>query len=151
MTTGHPDAGPVPAPAPRPGPGIDRYAVATNVVLAALGLALGIWGAFLVPARLFGHVEGVAVVLAVAGNTGLGLFGTRATGRAVTAAMPGFGWLAAVLVFGLIPRPEGDVVIPGRLGTDPGVATVGTLFMLGGLAGLVVAVALATRLVRRPD
>jgi hypothetical protein len=124
--------------------------VATDVALAVLGVALGVWGSFLVPARMFGGIEGGAVLLAVGGNFALGVAGSRSTGRPVTAAMPGLGWVVAVLVFGLVPRPEGDVVVPGRLGPDPGVATVGTLFMLGGLAGLVAAVALATRAVRSP-
>jgi hypothetical protein len=137
-------------PAGRRPPGLDRLGVATDVVLALLGLVLGVWGSFLVPARLFGGVEGAAVLLAVGGNLGLGVLGVRSTARPVTAAMPGLGWVVAVLVFGLVPRPEGDVVVPGRLGPDPAVATVGTLFMLGGLAGLVGAVALATRMLRPP-
>lgn len=119
--------------------------VATNVVLALLGVALCLWGAFLVPLRVLG-VEGLADVVAFGGNLVAGLLGAAGTGRAPTAAMPGLGWLAVVLVLGgLVPRPEGDVVIPSRIGNDPGVGTVGTLFLFAGAAGLVVAVVLAAR------
>jgi hypothetical protein len=59
--------------------------------------------------------------------------------------MPGVGWLIAVLVVGTVARPPDEVVIPAKLGPDPGVGTVGTLYLLLGAVGAVVAILLANR------
>ncbi len=107
--------------------------VATYVVLLLLGALLGVWGAFLVPLHV-GPLLGSSVVIAVVGNLAVGLLGAAGTGSRLGAALPAAGWLVTVLLLGT-SRPEGDLVIPGKLQTDPGVATVGTLFvLLGGIA-----------------
>ena len=118
---------------------------AANAALAALGVALGVWGAFLVPLRLPGGVEGLAVAVSVVGNFTAGVLGARGTGSATSAAMPGLGWLVAVLALGGLPLRPGDVVIPGGLPADPGVVTVGVLFFVGGAAAMVAAVVVAGR------
>lgn len=136
-------------PAARAAPQAGAWLAAINTALVALGVMLGVWGAFLVPLRLPGGVEGLAVVIGVVGNFVAGVAGAYGTGRPASAAMPGLGWMLAVLVLGGLPLRPGDVVIPGRLPVDPGVATVGLLFFLGGAAAMVAAVAVATRSSRR--
>lgn len=107
--------------------------VASYAVLLLLGAVLGIWGSFLVPLHL-GPLLGLSVVIAVVGNLGVGLLGAAGTGTRLGAVLPGVGWLVTALLLGT-SRPEGDLVITGKLESDPGVATVGTLFvLLGGVA-----------------
>jgi len=116
--------------------------VAGHAALLLLGVALGVWGLFLVPLRLPGGVEGLSVVVAIVGNLAaarLGGFGFRTP---LAAAMPGIGWLLAVVVLvGGLPGHANDVLLPGRLPVDPGIVTVGLLWVLGGavaaLAGVV--------------
>lgn len=120
-----------------------------HLALAALGVALATWGAFLIPLRLFGHLEGLAVLIAFAGNLGAGFAAARATREASAAVSPGVGWLVTILVLGTVVRPSDEVVIAGRLPTDPGIGTVGTLFLLAGVLGTVLAAVLAARFTRR--
>lgn len=121
---------------------------ATYVVLTLLGAALGVWGAFLVPLRLFGGVEGLADVIGVLGPFLAGYLGARGTDRAPAAVLPGIGWLLAVLALGSF-SPGGDVVVPGSLGTDPGIGTVGGLYLVSGLVGILAAGVTAGRRLRR--
>jgi hypothetical protein len=124
----------------------DRFPLpAVYTVLLLLGATLGIWGAFLVPLRLPGGIEGFSDVLAIVGNIAVGFFAARGARSVPAAAMPGIGWLVAVLVVGTQARPADEVVIPARLGADPGIGTVGTLYLLLGAVGAVVAILLANR------
>lgn len=130
----------------------DRFPVAlVHLALALLGAMLGVWGAFLVPLRLPGGAEGLADVIAAASTFGVGVLAARGAGSLTAAATPGIGWLVAVLVISGVARPSDEVVIPGRLGTDPGVGTVGTIFLFAGALGAVAAVLLASRFARRPS
>jgi hypothetical protein len=113
------------------------------VVLLLLGAALGVWGAFLVPLRLPGGIEGLADVIALAGNLAVGFLAAMGLRSVAAAAMPGVGWLLTVLVIGTVARPRDEVVIPSGLGSDPGIGTVGTLFLLAGAIGAVAAILLA--------
>jgi hypothetical protein len=115
--------------------------VAGYVALFLLGVVLAAWETFLVPLRLPGGVEGLSVLLAFAGNVGAGALGQFGFGTPLAAAMPGLGWLPAVLVLGGgAPGHAGDVLIPARIATDPGVSKVGIGFMIAGAIGAVVAV-----------
>jgi hypothetical protein len=113
------------------------------VVLLLLGAALGVWGAFLVPLRLPGGIEGLADVIALAGNLAVGFLAAMGLRSVAAAAMPGVGWLLTVLMIGTVARPPDEVVIPSGLGSDPGIGTVGTLFLLAGAIGAVAAILLA--------
>jgi hypothetical protein len=113
--------------------------------LVVLGVVLAVWGAFLVPLRL-GGVEGFADVIAFGGNLAAGLLAAWALRDVPASAMPGIGWLVAALVAGSYVRPSDEVVLPGRLGSDPGVGTVGQVFLFAGAAGAVLAVLLAARM-----
>lgn len=124
----------------------DRFPLyAVYAVLLLLGAALGIWGAFLVPLRLPGGIEGLSDVLALVGNIAVGFFAARGARSVPAAAMPGIGWLVAVLAVGTVARPADEVVIPASLGSDPGIGTTGTLYLLLGAVGAVVAILLANR------
>jgi hypothetical protein len=112
---------------------------ACYVALLLLGALLGIWGAFLVPLRLFGRIEGLAVVVAVVGNLGAGLLGGIGTGTRLGAALPGAAWLIVAVLSG-ITRSEGDLVVPGGIPSDPGVGTVGMAFLLLGAVAAAIAV-----------
>ena len=127
----------------------DRFPLAlVYAVLFLLGGALAVWGAFLVPLRLPGGVEGLADVIALVGNVCVGLLAARGVRSVGAAAAPGVGWLITVLALGTVARPGDEVVIPSSLGNDPGVGTVGTLFLFAGSIGAVVAILLANRQVR---
>lgn len=122
----------------------DRFPLAlVYVVLFLLGAALGVWGAFLVPLRLPGGIEGLADVIALVGNIAVGFFAATGVRSITAAALPGVGWLVTVLVLGSVARPSDEVIIPSGLGSDPGIGTVGTLFLLAGAVGAVAAVLLA--------
>jgi hypothetical protein len=116
------------------------------VVLLALGVVLGAYGAFLVPLRLFDGVEGLAPVVGLLSTFGVGLAGALGAGSAPLAVAPGIGWIVSVLVLGY--SFGGDVVVPGRLGTDPGIGLVGTLYLASGLVGLLAAGVVAARRLR---
>ena len=121
--------------------------VAAYVVLGLLGAAIGVWGAFLVPLRLFGHIEGLADVIGLLGTAAAGCLGGLGLRSAPAAVLPGVGWFLAFLALGY--SPGGDVVIPGSLGNDHGVAIVGTLYMLSGFFGTLLAALVVARRLRR--
>lgn len=124
---------------------------AAYVVLGVLGAAIGIYGAFLVPLRLFGSVEGLADVIGFVGVTVAGVGGALGLGRPVAAIVPGIGWIVAIGVLG--SSHDQDIVIPGSLGNDPGIGKVGALYLASGLVGTLVAGLVAGRRLRRrpPD
>jgi hypothetical protein len=122
--------------------------VATYVVLFGVGLLSGTIEAFLVPQRLSGGVEGVAAVIAVVGNLGVGLLGGLGTGRVAGAVAPAAGWFAALATVTVV-APGGDVVIPGALPADRGVVVVGVVTLLGGLLASIVPIALTGRYTAR--
>jgi hypothetical protein len=122
--------------------------VAAYAALFVLGAALGVWGAFLVPLRLFGGVEGLADVIGLAGPLVTGYLGGVGLGSAPAAIVPGLGWIVAFLSLGY--SRGGDVVVPGSLGTDHGVAVVGTLYFFCGLVGILLAGVVTARRLRRP-
>lgn len=124
-----------------------RVLVATYVALVLLGAMLGIWGAFLVPLRLPGGIEGLAVLIGLLGPAAAGYFGAIGAGSGPAAVMPGIGWIVAVVVLNY--SRGGDVVVPGKLAVDPGIGVVGSLFFLSGLVGTLVAGVLAGRKLRR--
>jgi hypothetical protein len=121
--------------------------VAAYVALLVLGLVIGVWGAFLVPLRLFGQLEGLADVVGLAGTALAGCLGGLGLASAPAAVLPGVGWILGVLA--LSYSPGGDVVIPGSLGNDHGVAVVGTLYLGSGLVGTLVAGIIVARRLRR--
>ena len=56
----------------------------------------------------------ISVPLAMAGNIVLAKLAARRTGSVAWGAVPPVLWLVVVVVLSL-PRPEGDIVVPGTL------------------------------------
>lgn len=129
--------GPPPNPAPRnPPPPSPLPLLGAVVLLFVLGLVLGIFGAFLIPAgpRIGSVLLSIGVAVAFIGNIVSGVLGTEMTGNRLGAIVPGIGWVVAVLPLGA-KRPEGDLVVTGD--------TKGYAFLLAGLIAAVGVVALA--------
>jgi hypothetical protein len=78
----------------------------------------------------------VAVVLAVLLNWFLPRIGRALVPSAWGSGLPMLGWLAVVIVFGVLVRPEGDVILPGG---SLQLVTYG-LVLLGAVAGVISAV-----------
>ena len=121
---------------------------ATLVALFVAGLVIGCWAVFLVPLRLPGGIEGFSDVLVLAAGAGLGVFGTWGTRTLAAAVLPGLGILAVVAV-ATVAGPGGDVLLAAGVKGDPGLGTVGELVLLAALAGPLVALTIAVRLLRR--
>jgi hypothetical protein len=121
-----------------------------DLVLLVIGGLLGVIGCFLVPLRIGGGVEGLAVGIALIGNFGTGLLGGLGNRSVRSAVAPGLGWFLAVGVISSL-APGGDVIIPGRLPVDPGVVTVGEAFLILGVAGAIAAMVATAFYTRRPD
>ncbi|MHB8342463.1 MAG: DUF6113 family protein [Mycobacteriales bacterium] len=115
--------------------------VACALLLAALGLLLGVWGAFLVPA---GPVVGsatplsIGVAVALVGNPGAAWLAVTLTRSRAGAMLPLLGWLVAAFPLAM-SRPNGSIVLTG----GGSLSLVSLLFLLAGLvAGLAASVLL---------
>jgi len=121
-----PGTGPLPMALP--------LAVATQLVLFALGALLAIYGALLVPRgpRFGGTVLSLGVLIAIVGNVAGPWLGRAVAGR-LGGIAPAGGWLLAALALAT-SRPAGSVILPG--GGD--LALPALLFLvLGVIAGAV--------------
>jgi hypothetical protein len=128
----------------------DRFPLgAVYAALAVLGAALGLWGSFLVPLRLFGGVEGFSVLLALVGNAVVGAAAAKLSDSLPASVMPGIGWLVALLLTIGMLQPSDEAIIPSALKTDPGIGTVGALYLFAGPVGTILAVWWAQRFTRR--
>lgn len=78
----------------------------------------------------------VAVVLAIASNIALPIISRTLVDSVLAAAAPVVVWVAVVLVLSL-PRPEGDVLLPGGKGGQLAVSYA--MMLLGVLAGVITA------------
>ena len=94
-------------------PGL-AYTVAAYTMVLVLAVLFAVWGAFLVPLRLGGIPVPLCVVIAVVGNVGLALAGTRIVGRRLGGLVPGLVWLSIAFTFGS-QSPGGDTVIPASV------------------------------------
>ena len=121
---------------------------AVHVALVVLGAVLGLYGAFLVPLRLPGGIEGFSVLLAIVGNAVVGAGAARMTGSLPAAVMPGIGWLVTLLLTVGYVEPGDEAIIPSALSSDPGIGTVGALYLFAGPVGTILAVWLAQRFTR---
>jgi Family of unknown function (DUF6113) len=129
-------------PPPEPTPERDPVAlrVAGGLLVAVAAVALAGLECFLVPLRIGSVPLPIAVPLAMAGNIVLARLAGRQTGSIVGAAVPPVLWLLVVIVLAL-PRPEGDLIVPGSL--------TGLVFLFAGaVAGAYGVAAEITRRVR---
>ena len=121
----------------------DRLTLGTCwLLLVVAGVLLALVGSFLVPQRLLG-VPGIALVVALLGNAGTGILGGRAGGL-IGAAVPQAAWIVVALL-AASTGPGGDVIVPGRLPSDPWVSRIGVLFIVAGIAGAGIGFFLVTR------
>lgn len=107
---------------------------ASYLLVLVLALLVTVWGAFLLPLRIAGHLAPVSLLVVTAGNLLLGLAAGVLGGRP-GAAGPGLLWLGVALTLGS-RREEGDVIIAG--------GTVNSGYLLLGALAAVMAVALTT-------
>jgi hypothetical protein len=102
--------------------------------LRALGIALvcgcsaiaALLEVLLIPTRWGATIAPVTIVAMLVGNLGLPRLMREINPAAWAVSLPAAIWLVVVLVLWLLPRPEGDVLVPGY-GDDQYVAT-GLLF-----------------------
>jgi hypothetical protein len=130
---------------------MDRDRVLNGLTLGALflaGLVVGCWCVFLVPLRLPGGFEGMSDVLVVVAGASLGVLGAWGTRTLVGAVLPGLGILA-VVALATITGPGGDVLLAAGVKGDPALGAVGELVMLAAIAGPILALIVAVRVLRR--
>jgi hypothetical protein len=110
-------------------------------LLAASAALAGLLEVLLVPLYVGSVILPVAVLFAVVGNVALPRLARVLVPRTLAAGAPFGAWLLVVVLFGVVTRPEGDVILPGSPSSVEFV-TYGVL--LGGtLAGTVTLVMLA--------
>lgn len=132
------------ARASAPGRVLDGVGLAVLCGCAVLAALLEL---LLVPLYVGSTVVPVAVVAAVAGNIALPRMARALVDSTFAAAAPFLAWLVTVSVVGLMPRPEGDVVLPG--GSTLQLVSYGVL-LGGAVAGTVTIVVGATPPLPKP-
>lgn len=114
---------------------LDWFGVA---LIGACAVLAAIIAALLVPLYAGTVIVPVSVVLAVGGNVLFPVLARRLVPRTAAALVPLLAWLVAIIWFGVVTRPEGDVILPGA---PRGAEVVTYLVLLGGaLAGTVTVV-----------
>jgi predicted PurR-regulated permease PerM len=82
-------------------------------LLMLAGALAGLLETLLVPLYAGSVVLPVSVVLAIASNVLLPRLARALVPRTAAALAPFLAWLLVVILFGVLARPEGDVVLPG--------------------------------------
>jgi hypothetical protein len=132
-------------------PAADRVVlVATYVVLAAIGVVTATIESFLIPLRLAHGIEGLSVALAFVGNLAIGTAAGLAFRNRAAAVVTTASWFVTIGVLTLY-LPGGDVIMPGRLPTDPGVTKVVPAFLILGIVGGLLALLVTARYIARAD
>jgi len=103
----------VPSPPSRPADPL-ALRVAAGVLISLFSIGLAVVEAFLVPLRIGTVPLPLSVLLAVVGNAGLTKLAVRQTGSIVWGVLQPVLWLLVIVVLSL-PRPEGDLIVPGSL------------------------------------
>ncbi len=98
-------------------------------VLACAGALAALLEAVLVPYYIDGVIAPVAIVLAIASNLALPWLAGQLIPRTAARLLPFLAWLAVMVAFGVIGRPEGDVILPGSPHSEE---YVGYAVLLGG-------------------
>lgn len=104
-------------------------------LLCVCGVLAAIIEALLVPLYAGSVVVPIAVVAALVTNVAFPRMARALVPSTTAAVLPFVAWLIVIVVFGIVARPEGDVILPGGTGA---VHWVSYGVMLGGaLAGTV--------------
>jgi hypothetical protein len=107
-------------------------AAAGILLICLCGVCAALLEALLVPIYVGTIPVPVAVVLAVLSNIAFPRIAYRIAPRGLAALAPFACWLVVIFIFGIVARPEGDVILPG--GSSVQYVSYGV--MLGGaLAG----------------
>lgn len=116
-------------------------------VLCVTAVLAAVLEALLVPLYIGPVIFPIAIVMALVTNIVLPLLGRRLVPRPLAVGLPFAAWLVVIFVFGVVARPEGDVILPG--GGKEELVSYGV--MLGGaLAGTITVVLAAPGRARRP-
>ena len=108
------------------------------LLICLVAILAALLEALLVPYYIGTVVVPVAVVAAVVSNVLLPRMARALVPRTIAAALPFLAWLVVIIGFGVVTRPEGDVILPGA---PRGVEYVVYAVLLGGaLAGTVTVV-----------
>ena len=99
------------------------------LVIALCGVLAAFLEALLVPLYLGSVIFPVAVLFSLVSNAGLPRLSRALVPRTAAAIAPFLTWLAVMIFFGVLARPEGDVILPGAP-TGAELVTYGVL--LGG-------------------
>lgn len=83
------------------------------VVVALTGALAALVEALLVPLYAGSTIVPVALALALAGNVLLPRLARTLVPTTPAAVAPVLAWLVVMIFFGVVARPEGDVVLPG--------------------------------------
>jgi len=114
---------------------LDRLGVGLLCLCAALA---GVLELLLVPLYAGSSLVPIAVLLAIASNIALPRMSRALIDRTGAALLPFLSWLIVIGVIALMPRPEGDVILPAG---SVGVQLVGYGVLLGGsMAGTITVV-----------
>ncbi|MDT4978100.1 MAG: hypothetical protein QOG98_3858 [Pseudonocardiales bacterium] len=89
------------------------WAWAGVALLCGCAVLAGVLALFLVPLYAGSVLVPVAVVVAVASNVALPRLARTLVETTAATVLPFVFWLLAVIIVGVLPRPEGDVVLPG--------------------------------------
>jgi hypothetical protein len=135
-----PSTAPVKPAAAEPGPGPGRADWLGVALIALCGALAAVIEALLVPLYIGSVVAPVAAVLALASNILLPRMARALVPSTLAAVAPFLTWLVVMIGFGVLTRPEGDVILPGA---PAGAEYVTYVVLLGGaLAGTVTIVLL---------
>jgi hypothetical protein len=69
--------------------------------------------ALLVPLYAGSHLFPITVVLTLLSNIALPLMARALVRNLLALVLPFISWLVMMIAFGIVPRPEGDVILPG--------------------------------------
>lgn len=118
-----------------------------GVVLVCLCAALAaLLEALLTPLYVGGHLVPVTILAAIVSNVAFPRMARTLVPRLAATALPFLAWLVVLIGFGVVARPEGDVILPGG-----SVELVSYGVMLGGaLAGVITVVTVAPAPSRTP-
>jgi hypothetical protein len=83
------------------------------VLLVLCGALAALLETLLVPLYVGSVIVPISVLLAVLSNVALPRMARTLVPRTAAAGAPFLAWLVVVIGFGVLTRPEGDVVLPG--------------------------------------
>jgi hypothetical protein len=147
MTLERPVSGAEASEAPREGAESPALAIAGLVLCGLTAVLAGLVEVLLSPLYVGRWLFPITLLLAVGTNVALPLVARDLVDSTVAATLPVIIWLITVLVLSL-PRPEGDVLLPGGGGGQQWVSY--GLVLIGGAAGAITIALTARRSRSRP-